>query len=149
MGITPRGHLAKHSCRKQVVLSGKIRDGQGKGKAAKKNGGFLIRNACSRGHSSTGQSTAAMTGAALSLRTGPCWEDEPSEPYNYFHGFISVHFLKMSFRDTKLASHECCACQHSSKSGKWRGLGCLHPALSSVHMRAAANGLSFSLPEKP
>lgn len=80
---------------------------------------------------------------SLSLRTGPCWEDEPSEPYNYFHGFISVHFLKMSFRDTKLASHECCVCQHSSKSGKWGGLGCSHPALSSVHIRATANSLSF------
>lgn len=81
---------------------------------------------------------------SLFLRTGPCWEDEPSEPYNYFHGFISVHFLKMSFRDTELASHECCECQHSSKSGKWGGLGCVHPALSSVHIRAAANSLSFS-----
>lgn len=79
-----------------------------------------------------------------SLRTCPCWEEEPLEPYNYSRGFISVHFLKMSFRDTKLASHECCECQHSSKSGKRGGLGCLDPALSSVHIRAAANSLSFS-----
>lgn len=64
---------------------------------------------------------------SLSLRTGPCWEDEPSEPYNYFHGFISVHFLKMSFRDTELASHECCECQHSSLESGEDWAACIQP----------------------
>lgn len=81
-----------------AMLSGKIHDGQRTGKAAKKNGGFLIRDARVRGHSNTGQSEAAMTDVACPGR--------PLVPTGRMshqsHIMISMDlslciFLKMSF----------------------------------------------------